>query len=121
MKTLASITLLLFTSTILNAQDLKGQWTGEIKVQGTSLRIVFHITQQGHEYKATLDSPDQNVSGIPVTTTSFKHPDVKLEIANLGVVYEGTLAADRITGRWLQSGQSLSVDLIRDNSAEKGK
>jgi len=60
-----------------------------------------------------MDSPDQNVSGIPVTTVNFNYPDIKFEISNLGVIYEGTLSDNRITGKWKQSGQTFSLALSK--------
>jgi hypothetical protein len=56
-----------------------------------------------------MDSPNQNVSGIPVSVTNFRYPDVKLEITNLGVVYEGSLADEHLSGRWMQPGQSFPL------------
>lgn len=110
------ITLLLIMSLshLLYGQDLSGRWRGALQVQGTSLRIVFHISKTDSTYHATVDSPDQNTAGIPVTTTRVTPPAVTFEIKALGMVYEGTFANDRITGLWKQSGQTLPLILDRD-------
>jgi hypothetical protein len=120
MKTLTQTVFLILMSCTLNAQDLPGQWKGTLNVQGTQLRIVFHIDKTGDRYHATLDSPDQNASGVKVTTTIFTYPDVKFEISSIGAVYEGTMSDKGITGKWVQSGTSLFLALLKnEDSAHK--
>lgn len=119
MKTLAqTIFLILMSSTVLS-QDLTGQWEGTLQVQGTQFRIVFHVIKTDNQYKSTMDSPDQQVNGIPVTATNFSYPDVKFEISNIGMVYEGTLSDNRITGEWMQSGQSFLLVLSKTEDVLK--
>ena len=100
-------------STSLYSQDIKGQWNGTLQVQGIQLRIIFHVDKIENEYKTTLDSPDQNANGIPVTVTYFNSPNVKFEIPNIGMVYEGTLADNTVTGKWMQSDQTFPVVLTK--------
>lgn len=52
-------------------QDITGEWNGVLKVQGVQLRLVFHVQKTGTGYAATMDSPDQNAKGIPVTSASL--------------------------------------------------
>ena len=56
---------------LLFGQDITGQWNGILKVQGTQLRIVFHINKADQGFSSTMDSPDQHAAGIPVTSTTF--------------------------------------------------
>ena len=120
MKILAPVIYVLLMSSALCSQDLKGQWNGTLHVQGTQFRIVFHVTKADNHYKATMDSPDQYVSGLPVITTSFSYPDVKFEIPTIGLVYEGTLSDDSITGKWMQAGQSFPLVLEKtENQSEE--
>jgi uncharacterized protein len=113
---LARVLLLPFA---MEGQDLKGQWNGALQVQGTELRLVFHITMKDSLYSATLDSPDQHASGIKVTAVDFNYPNVKVEISTLGVVYEGTLSGNRITGVWRQSGQTFPLVFIKEEDQPK--
>lgn len=108
-----SIMLIFLMSSTVHSQDLKGQWDGTLNVQGTQLRIVFHAIKTDSQYNATMDSPDQHVSGVPVTATNFSYPDVRFEISNIGLVYEGTMSDNRITGKWLQASQSFSLVLSK--------
>jgi pimeloyl-ACP methyl ester carboxylesterase len=117
MKHITAILLISLVSVTLWGQDMTGQWNGVLKIQGMQLRLVFHITETG----GTMDSPDQGVTGIPVTTASFNNPVLKLTVASLGIEYEGVLGDDGvITGTFKQMGQSLPLSLSRE-AVEKEK
>ena len=113
MKKLAHVIFLIILSSTLYSQDLAGQWNGTLHVQGNEFRIVFHIVKTDNQYTATMDSLDQNTSGIPVSVVNFDPPNVKLEITGIGMVYEGTLSDNKITGKWMQAGQSFPLVLIK--------
>jgi len=67
------------------SQDITGQWTGLLKVQGMQLRVVFNISKTDSGYSSTMDSPDQGAKGIPVTSTIFDNPKLKIEVSSLKV------------------------------------
>ena len=113
MKTLVQVTFLLLVAGFSYGQDIKGQWNGALIVQGNSLPLVFYVTKTDKEYKSTMDSPNQNATGIIVSATTFDSPNVKFEITNLGIVYEGTLAGDQITGKFKQSGRTFDLVLTK--------
>ncbi|MGE5521919.1 MAG: alpha/beta hydrolase family protein [Candidatus Dadabacteria bacterium] len=100
------------------AQEITGQWNGALKVSGIQLRLVFHITQTENGYASTMDSPDQNAKGIPVTTTLFNNPNLKLEITNLGVEYDGILKGRSIEGTFKQNGLAIPLALSKDSIAK---
>ena len=97
----------------MNAQDITGQWNGALKIQGIQLRIVFHISKTDNGFTATMDSPDQKVKGIPVTTTTFENSKLKLEITNLGFEYNGEFEGNAIKGTLKQNGQVFPLNLSR--------
>ncbi|MEZ7507157.1 alpha/beta hydrolase [Flavobacterium sp. Arc2] len=114
MKKATLIILTFLTSLTVFGQDITGQWSGILKVQGTQLRVVFNISKTDNGYSSTMDSPDQGAKGIPVTTTSFDHSILKLVITNAKIEYEGTLNKDNnIIGNFKQAGQSFPMDLSR--------
>jgi hypothetical protein len=116
MKILTTIAVFMLFTVFAQGQDLKGQWSGALSVQGSQLRIVFHVTKTDTAYKTTMDSPDQQAKDIPVSATSFKFPNVKFELAAIGGGFEGVMADDKttITGKWSQSGMSLPLVLTKD-------
>jgi pimeloyl-ACP methyl ester carboxylesterase len=118
MKKIIILFSLLTTST-LQAQDIIGPWYGILEVRGTQLRVVFHINKTENGYNSTMDSPDQGAKGIPVTSTTFKSPILKLEIKNLKVEYEGELKEKNITGTFTQAGKVFPMDLSREPVKKK--
>ncbi|MTK54085.1 alpha/beta fold hydrolase [Paludibacter sp.] len=106
------VTLLFSVSTF--AQQITGDWYGALKVQAAmQLRIVFHISQNGDKYSATLDSPDQGAKGIPVSSTSFANSKLDISMPNLMAEYNGELKGDSITGTFKQRGMSFPLNLTR--------
>jgi pimeloyl-ACP methyl ester carboxylesterase len=91
-------------------QEMTGLWNGVLEVQGIQLRLVFHISETG----ATMDSPDQGVTGISVTEVTFNNPVLKITVADAGIEYEGTLGEDGIvSGTFKQMGQPFPLNLSR--------
>lgn len=113
MKILTLAILLILTSPALYSQDITGQWSGALDVEGTQLRVIFHVIKTDNQFKATMDSPDQHVNGIPVTAINFNFPNLTFEISNIRMLYEGTLSGNRITGKWMQSGRSFVLVLSK--------
>lgn len=97
------------------AQDITGDWHGSLKVQGTQLRLVFHITKTENGYTSTMDSPDQGAKGIPTSTTHFENATLKITISNAKIEYEGILSKDNIiAGTFKQGGMSFPMDLSKE-------
>lgn len=101
------------------AQDIAGQWNGLLDIQGTKLRIVFHISKTEAGYSATLDSPDQGANGIATNPTTFEQNVLEIKIKDLKAEYWGTLAeGNTIKGTFTQMGQSFPLDLGREAIAK---
>ncbi len=109
-----------FLSTFMYSQDISGDWNGILKVQGTQLRLVFHITKTDSGYVSTMDSPDQKAFGIPVTSTKFENSTLTIEITNLKIEYSGQFSVDNnIVGTFKQSGMVLPMDLSREKKEKE--
>ena len=113
MKTISIFILTLLTSFTVTAQDITGKWNGALKIQGTQLRLVFNVTKSDNGYSATMDSPDQRVADIPVSSTTFENSKIKFEIANAGIVYIGELKDSEIVGTFKQNGQEFPMNLSK--------
>lgn len=119
-KAIIAFALLLATFTMFG-QDITGQWNGFLEVRGTQLRIVFHISKTEKGFTSTMDSPDQGAKDIPVATTTFNKPLLKIEMPNLGIQFEGSFSgADTIAGNFKQSGFTFPLNLTR-KTPEKEK
>ena len=108
------ICLFIVFSSCIFGQDIAGEWNGLMKVQGMSLRLVFHIAPNENGFKATMDSPDQGAIGIPVSTVSFANNALTIEIAAIQMKYTSeSIFADSIIGTFSQMGQKLPLNLYR--------
>jgi uncharacterized protein len=113
------ILLIVLIPCLMQAQDITGKWNGILSVQGMELRLVFHISREDSTYDAKMDSPDQKAFGIPATATNFENSTLTIEIAQLGVRYQGQYGSNGIQGIFKQSGQSFPLNLSRNPIGKK--
>jgi hypothetical protein len=95
------------------APAIVGDWEGTLDAgaQG-KLRVLLHVTQaKDGSLSATMDSPDQNATGIPVTTITYKEPALHFESEPIKGSYEGKMNKENtgIAGDWSQGGATLSL------------
>ena len=83
-------------------------------VPGVELHINFNISQGENGYTATLDSPDQNAYGIPVSSVKFEDNKLTITVTDLAIEYIGDLVEkDLIKGTFTQFGNSMDLELTR--------
>jgi len=95
--------------------DIDGTWMGSLDTGGAKLRVVFHITNTEDGLKATMDSPDQGMKGLPTTSVTRTGASLKIEARNINGTYEGKISTDlsSIDGTWSQNGGSFPLVLKR--------
>ena len=95
--------------------DIDGTWMGTLDTGSVKLRVVFHITNTEDGLIAVIDSPDQDMKGLPATSVTRTGSSLKIEARNLNGVYDGKIAADlsSIDGTWKQNGETMSLVLKR--------
>ena len=95
-----------------------GTWHGTLpNGMGGEIRVVLHVTRSAEgALSATMDSPDQNASAIPVAKITVEEQKVSLDVAAVRGSYAGTLdpATKEIAGTWRQSGQELPLVLKKE-------
>ncbi len=117
MKKIILLLFIIFSFSKSFGQDISGQWNGVLKLPNNQLRIVFNLTKTDNGYTSTTDSPDQNVKGIPVESTTFENSVLKLDIASVGGSYEGKLNSDNVfVGKLTQNGHTLDLNLSKGNA-----
>ena len=105
----------------VTGQNIAGDWQGTLNAGSVQLRLVLHISQERNGgLKATLDSVDQGVNRIPVTSIVLRHSRLSFTVNSVNGFYEGALdvKATTIHGRWSQ-GQPLPLDFQRAATAIK--
>lgn len=91
-----------------------GSWAGALQVGGAELRVVFHIEQaESGSLTATMDSPDQGATGIPVSRVAVAGDSLTLVVGTISGRFEGALTPEdsTIEGTWVQSGRSFPLTL----------
>lgn len=107
-----SVLFALLLSITAFAQNFTGSWTGIISAGGSSLHIVFNISQDAEgNTVCTMDSPDQSVKGIPARIVFESSDSISIRISNLGIEYNGKFKGDMICGVYSQLGLELDLDL----------
>lgn len=113
---LAAFAIVASVAIAASAPAVVGDWQGAISTGAASMRVVLHVSQ-GDDGKltATLDSPDQGATGIPVTTVSFKEPNLHFEIEKFSCSYDGKINKDNseIAGEWKQGSATVSLNFKR--------
>jgi dipeptidyl aminopeptidase/acylaminoacyl peptidase len=95
------------------AQDYSGSWKGVLEVQGMEIPLVFHVDQQGDQYTATMDSPSQGATGIPVDQVGLNDGMLTLMVNAAGIKYSGSLEGESLIGTFFQGGMELPLILER--------
>jgi pimeloyl-ACP methyl ester carboxylesterase len=76
-------------------KDYTGTWQGILKIQGMELRLAFNIEKDGEGgYTATMDSPDQGVTGLPLDSATVEGDEIVLLFKANDVEVRGTLQPD---------------------------
>jgi len=91
--------------------DIDGAWLGTLHTGTLNLRVVFRISNTDEGLKATLDSPDQGLSGLQTSAVKRDGTTLRIEANNIGGVFEGTISADKhsIDGKWAQGGGTMAL------------
>ena len=102
------------------AQDLTGAWKGNLEVQGMEIPLVFHLEKEGESYKATMDSPSQGATGIPVEETTWADGSLTLNLRAAGIKYVASLKGETLEGTFYQAGMELPLVLQRGEATLPG-
>ena len=114
MKKLIALLIVALATCSIFAQDISGTWSGAFSAQGQTLNININLTATEDGYTSTLDSPDQGAFGIPVDTTTYVKPDLKIVINQLYFVYTGKLTEEnKMEGSFTQMGQTFDLNFTK--------
>ena len=113
-------TAIALLSPMLSAAGVAGDWVGVLTTPHDSHRVVLHITGPDNDLKATNDSPDQRVFGVPVPSITLSGSTLQYNIPLIGVKFSGdVLPNDTITGTFTQHGTGLPLVLARTTTAPR--
>ena len=99
--------LMLIAAVPVMAQDITGDWIGTLNTGPMNLRLLLHITKgTDGALRATMDSLDQDVTGMPISAIDLKESKLTFTSAMLSASYEGKVNQDytAIDGVFTQAG-----------------
>lgn len=90
-----------------------GDWVGRLSEGMGGLKLVIHIKSETSGPVATMDSPDQNGYGCPVTKMTADGDNLTFRIEPLDVSYEGKMdtPSGEIRGTFTQRGMKCPLVL----------
>jgi hypothetical protein len=105
--------------------QLSGNWEGTLQPKGpdgkpvsgpdgkpVSLALILRFEVNADaQYIGFIDSPAQNIKGIPVTEASLTGSKLDLKAASLFAEYQADLSGRTLTGQWTQGPRSLPLTL----------
>jgi len=106
------------------ALSIEGHWAGSLQAGEAALHLVLHVSKvEDGSFKATIDSLDQGVYGIEVTSFALQDSALKFNVSSVAASYEGKVSADHghIEGRWTQGSVSLALDFHRQAAGAGAK
>lgn len=92
--------------------SLDGTWSGTLLVGTASLHLVLHVSKESDgSSKVTVDSVDQGVYAIEVTSVVRRESVFSFAVVSAGAAFEGKISPDHqtLSGSWSQSGATLPL------------
>jgi beta-lactamase regulating signal transducer with metallopeptidase domain len=96
-------------------EGLDGGWDTQLTGAAGALRLGFNIKTDDHGTRGSMDSPDQDAYGLPLSAVSRDGQSVTLTLKAADITFTGTLGADgrSISGVFKQYGGAVPVVLTR--------
>lgn len=95
--------------------SFQGTWSGPLTQFGSTMKFVLNLSVKDLIFTPSVDSPDQNVTGIPVTNFRIKGDSISFEISIASAGFKGNLnRGDKIIhGVFEQRGSSYPLTLSK--------
>ena len=93
-----------------------GNWKGTVQTNDGTFEVALHVwNDPAGLLTGSLDSLDEDVTSIPITSISNQGVDLHFEVESLNGIYDGKVNSDgsAIAGAWKQRGGSFPLVLKR--------
>jgi alpha/beta superfamily hydrolase len=116
MNKLFILSFFLLFSLLTSAQDISGDWTGEVEIPSGKLGFVFHLAKEGNGYSATMDIPKQGLNNSKAESTTYIDSVVTINFQAFKIEYSGRLnKQNEFIGNLSQSKSPVPLNLKRGN------
>ena len=76
------------------SQNITGQWSGKLNMNGNEINVVFDIKAKGNNMNVKLYNAGQTRRGIDVDVVSFRDSIITLRITNAKIEFSGALISE---------------------------
>lgn len=102
----------------VSCRDVRAQtvdsWHGKLSAGPTELTLVFHFsTDAAGQRQCTMDSPDQNVKGIPAQVDYLSADSMSVRVPAIGASFAGRIEGGNVTGTFRQNGYAFALVMAR--------
>lgn len=81
------VVLFLFIFNMTKGQIIKGDWSGKLNAMGQEIPLIFHFSGEDDNLTATMDSPSQGASDIPVERVELDGTTLELSVMGGQIIY----------------------------------
>lgn len=115
MKATLFISIIFFLCSPVFAQDISGDWGGNIDMNNNPIPIVFHFTKDSSgKITGKWDSPKQHAMGLPFSAINVTADSLNVEIKMINGFYRGKMINDdSIAGIWNQYNHHIPLNFSR--------
>lgn len=101
------ITALLFAASIMGVRAQEGKWSGMVDLGDVKFPVVINFTSDG----CSVDLPAQRAMGIRAEKSHTADGKLRVSIPVHNIGFEGIVAEDVISGKFLQGDESVPLVL----------
>ena len=105
---------------MLQAQTIEGDWSGKLSASGQEIPLIFHFSGPDNELSATMDSPSQGATGIPVEKVSYEDGELSLSVMGGQIAYVARVKGETMEGTFKQAGAELPLTLSKGEMEKPG-
>lgn len=120
MKKFVTIISLTLLAGMLKAQTIEGDWSGKLSTSGQEVPLIFHFSGPDEALTATMDSPSQGASSIPVEKVSYEDGELSLSLMGGQIAYTAQVKGETMDGIFSQAGAEIPLKLSKGEMEKPG-
>ncbi|KAA9041665.1 alpha/beta hydrolase [Ginsengibacter hankyongi] len=119
MRKLFFVNILVLVSSFSFSQNIIGNWSGNISVNGNQIPIVFHFYNDSlGKVHGKWDSPSQNAKNLPCSEIDAIDDSITIGLKIISGFYKGKfITKDSIAGLWHQGNGQLALNISKTNGS----
>lgn len=114
------VVLFLFIFNMTKGQTIKGDWSGKLNAMGQEIPLIFHFSGEDDNLTATMDSPSQGASDIPVERVELDGTTLELSVMGGQIIYTAEVMGDMMKGKFKQGGMEMDLNLTKGELEKPG-